>query len=110
MEILVTICTTLGLGSILTMCVQKFFSRKSDKVDLSEKQMQMADKIINTLQNRLDIYINQTEKAIKDIANLQAMLGRIYHYTCILDCPERQLMDSGEVNACVTINNSDSAD
>lgn len=92
-------------SSILTLSLNKFFTRKSDKVDLQEKQMRMADKIIDGLQDRLDTYIEMAERAVKDIARLQERLRYIYPYTCIIDCAERQLLDSKEVNADVSINN-----
>ena len=106
----VAVCSSLGVGSILTMIVQKFLSRKNDKLDIQEKQMQVANKLIDSLEAKLDVYINITEKATEDIATLQSTLGRIYPFTCNKDCQDRQLIDSSEINACVTINNKGSAD
>lgn len=106
-NILLQLSTTLGLGSILGICVNKWFSRKLDKVDLTEKQLVASNKVIDSLQKRLDIYIDLLEKATKDIAVLQERIQKIYPLTCgVIDCKKRILMDSSSINACITMNNS----
>ena len=99
------VATSLGLGSLLTVCVNKFFSRKTDAMALTEMSATVYQKLINDLQTKLNLYIDMTEKSVKDIAVLQEKLREIYPLTCMIaNCPRRQLMESHKLTADVTIN------
>lgn len=104
-ESITMVATSLGLGSLLTVCVNKFFSRKTDAMALTEMSASVYQKLIQDLQTKLNLYIDMTEKSVKDIAVLQEKLREIYPLTCtVLNCPKRQLMESQKLTADVTIN------
>lgn len=99
------------ISSVLTLSLSKFFTRKTDKVDLQEKQMNLTYRMAVNMEERFNTYIGITERAIKDIAILQERLSKIYPFTCVKsDCQERQLLNSDEFSACVTINDKPNSD
>ncbi len=104
-ESITMVATSLGLGSLLTICVNKFFSRKTDAVALTEMSATVYQKLISDLQSKLNLYIDMTEKSVRDIAVLQEKLREIYPLTCKnVNCPHRQLMESHKLSADVSIN------
>lgn len=121
-ELLTAVLGGGGFCSIITLILQKLFSRKQDKQTLEEKENElherirmreraMADKYFETLEKRLNYFIAMSERSAKDVAVLQANIAKIYPYTCcVLNCDKRTLLDNEAFSFNLTMNDNPEQD
>lgn len=99
---IITILSTLGVGSILLAIVNHLLNKKkSDRelssIDLSnlERTLEFYKKITEDQTNKLATYMRQTDKLMAELAVLNEAVKELYKLTCTKsDCLTRVTLSS----------------